>query len=491
MLRRPWFALAAVLAIAFVVPQVSFSRDSYSEIPSQVLLFTAIWLLTGDRLLSQWRPALAAGLFLGATEAARVDAIALFVGVPVLIGIAWLAGTGEDGRRRDVTQAIVTFAAGLVPGLALGFFDLARHSGTYFSDLSSQLEQLAAAIVASSVIMFGVVLGWPRIRSALEPRRVRIAAATTALATLVAGFGTWALRPAVNVMRGADLPLIRALQAMEGRAIDGTHYYFEYSMTWMSWYLGPITVAAGIIGAALLLRSLLLGRNVRMVPAVCLLAFEALLYLWKANAVPDQVWVERRFLSATIPGLILLAIGLAAFLASRRGRGRGVLLTRAVGIGVAVAAVAYPIYTVAPIASMTEQRGYVVPVHDACKLLGPHAAVVILHSDTDHLYLDAWAPQTLRGWCGADVVTMKTNQDGATLRRLSSEWKAAGRQLFVVAASAATVRAVLPDATITSTRVATNARQLQPTLTKRPSKYTRQTFAMLVASVPGTEDPSP
>ncbi|HVJ96913.1 MAG TPA: hypothetical protein VNC41_08780, partial [Acidimicrobiia bacterium] len=41
LLRKPWFALAATLTLAFIVPQVWFGRDAYSEIPSQVILFTA------------------------------------------------------------------------------------------------------------------------------------------------------------------------------------------------------------------------------------------------------------------------------------------------------------------------------------------------------------------------------------------------------------------------------------------------------------------
>ena len=49
--RRPLFALSAMLALAFVIPQVSFSRDSYSEIPSQIIVFTALWLMVTPRVL--------------------------------------------------------------------------------------------------------------------------------------------------------------------------------------------------------------------------------------------------------------------------------------------------------------------------------------------------------------------------------------------------------------------------------------------------------
>ena len=162
------------------------------------------------------------------------------------------------------------------------------------------------------------------------------------------------------------------------------------------------------------------------------------------------------------------------------------ILTRAVGVIIALVAVVYPVYTVAPVAAMTEQRGYMLVIQDACDLLGPQAAVVILHTEPNRLALDTRLPQSLRGWCGADVAMMTGLHGGDTLRRLSREWKATGRKLFVVAESSATIRAVLPDAPIRATRVVRNAKMLKSTLTKRPDKYQAQSFSMLIARVPNS-----
>ena len=126
--RRPLFALAAMLALAFIIPQISFSRDSYSEIPSQILLFTALWLLVSPRIVPSWRVALTSGLFLGALEAIRIDALVFLIGVPVFLAVAWLRAEDRVARR-TLLVSMAAFVGGLVPGMALGLVDLTRHSG--------------------------------------------------------------------------------------------------------------------------------------------------------------------------------------------------------------------------------------------------------------------------------------------------------------------------------------------------------------------------
>ena len=140
LVRRPLFALAAMLALSLTLPQVSFARDSYSEIPSQILVFTAIWLLVTPRVLPRWRLALGAGFFLGALEATRIDAVVFLIGVPVIAAVAWLRS--DAAERRSTLWSIAAFGAGIVPGMLLGFVDLVRHSGAYWSVLRGSVRQL-------------------------------------------------------------------------------------------------------------------------------------------------------------------------------------------------------------------------------------------------------------------------------------------------------------------------------------------------------------
>ena len=53
---NPYGALGAVVAFAFLLPQVVFSRDMYSELPTQVLLFTALWTWLANRQLEPSTP---------------------------------------------------------------------------------------------------------------------------------------------------------------------------------------------------------------------------------------------------------------------------------------------------------------------------------------------------------------------------------------------------------------------------------------------------
>jgi hypothetical protein len=484
--RRPLFALSAMLALAFILPEVSFSRDSYSEIPSQILLFTALWVLVSPRVLPRWRVALVGGLFLGALEATRIDAIVFLVGVPVVCLVAWLRTEGDE-RRRAALPSIVAFVAGIVPGLVLGLVDLMRHSGEYYADLADNVRTLRLLTEGSLALCLLVAVGWRFVYPFLRRRvPVRPVAASAAVIVVLVGFGAWAFRPSLQHVRGSDRAIV-GLQQVEHVTADATRLYWERSLSWMAWYLGPITLAVAIVGAALLVRALLLGRMTHVFGVLAVLAPGSALYLYRASAVPDHVWVTRRFLLGAFPLFLLLAVGLASELAGRQLRStrdrRVRLAAQVVAMAVAVAAVAYPIHTLLPVRAMAEETGYLGVVTDVCGVVGPHAAVVVVEAArTDGA--DDWIPQAVRGWCGAEVAVTRGGSQTADLERLSVEWHAVGRRFFVLSSSLGYLQKLLPDATFTSTRRAADTKLLAPTLTHRPDAYRSQTLQIVVASVP-------
>ena len=500
-MRRPWFALAATLALAFLIPQISFSRDSYSEIPSQILLFTGLWLLVSKTVLPRWRLALAAGLFLGALQAVRIDAIVFLIGVPPALALAWLRAPRPE-RRTTTLPAIIAFVVGLVPGMAIGLVDLLHHSGTYYSDLWKDSRSLIVVALASGVACALFVAGWEFVARARRRRdgpapgfdvadpKWNTVAWVAALAVVVIGFGTWALRPRLQTLHGDAQGLIASLQLAEHHAVDLTRNYYEYSMTWMSWYLGPLTLGAAIVGAALLVRALLTGRMYRVAAAAAVIIPGSLLYLYRASAVSDQVWVTRRFLVSSFPTLILLAVGLAAFVWGLRSRSWVTRTARALSVVIAVGAVAWPIYTVAPVAAMQEKHGFLQVVKGVCNDVGPNAVVVVLRGGAADL-TDQWIPQTLRSWCGAQVGAVhgvgsptKPPIDPNELRQLAQQYRALGRELFVVASSPDVITRMLPDARPLPAHTATDRKELRRTLTHRPDDYMTETYSVTVARVP-------
>jgi hypothetical protein len=481
LLQRPVLALAATLAFAFIIPQVSFSRDSYSEIPVQIALFTVAWLLIERRLLLSWRVAGCAGLLLGVTEAVRVDGVAFLIGVPLIFAVAYLSAPRD--QRRQVVLAIGAFIVGIVPGLALGFVDLMHHSGGYYSDLSKNVHTLCKGALFSAVAAAVIIVVWRWI-APLFRKVPRNAFATVAGVVVgVGGFAVWIFRPRLHHAHGVFVGLVAGLQSVEHAAVDGTRNYSEFSLQWMWWYLGKLTVAAAIVGGALLVRALINGRYVRALPAVALLVPESLLYLFRVRAVPDHVWVDRRFLSSAFPALILLAFGLAAFLWGIRARSVWGAAARVTALVVAIYGVAFPLYTLRNVSAMTEQRPFLLVVHDVCAKVGDHAAIVVLERDERDLY-DDWLPQTLRGWCGAEVAVRRGAADGPALRRLARDWQAAGRTLYVVSVYSGVITRALPDARVEGTRAASNQHLLEQTLTHRPDGYRGQGFSLAVARVP-------
>jgi hypothetical protein len=480
LVRNPFVALAALVSFALLLPVVSFSRDNYSEIPLQVLVFTALWILADRATFLRPRVAFVAGIFLGLLQAARIDGLVALTGVGLLFAIMWIIAGAHEKRR--VAWSAGACAVGMIPGVALGFTDVLVRSSQYIHDLHGNVRQLELAMIGSIIFAFVLALVVPPIvrRAPRLPDALGwIAAAFVALV----GFGLWFVRPRVQHMHTVASALMGGLQEAAGVAVDPRRNYAERTVVWMTWYLGPIAVAAAIVGAALLVRELIRGRMVFTLAGIALLAPATAVYLYRPNISTDQIFVMRRFLFSALPLLTLLAFGLVATLLRLVPK----TIPRAVPVAAALligaAGVVYPITTVASVPNITEQRGDLLALKDACRTMGRHAAIVLLEGDADQLF--QWAPEPLRGWCNAPVAIMpKALPDrAAELAQLAAQWKAAGRTLWVVAADADTIHGVLPSAATRETPDVVNPYFLQRTLVSRPDHYAPEEFALVMAPV--------
>jgi len=498
-LRSPLAALGAMLCLGLLMPQVSFSRDSTTEIPMQVLLFSAAWLLCDRRALRHRGPAFTAGLFLGLLQAIHIDGLAFIVGLPFVCLFCWLGA--ERSERRQVAGAIVFAGLGAAAGAALGFFDLVVRSHLYLHTLRTDLVRLSVGTVFAIVVAvaaFAAFRWWSRRSSDLIPRLQRAqrpAGFAAAAVIVVGGAGAWFARPHLQTVRGAPNIVVKAVQMRTHLTVDPTRRYFEHSVAWASWYIGPITLTLAIVGAAYASWAFVRG-SLRMPSQVAgfVLGPPALLYLWKPSITPDQIWSMRRFLPAVFPILVLGAFGVLCLVAARDRFG-STDARRIIAVGLGVLAVAYPMYTIRKVSRMADQRGYPPVVQDACRIVGASGAIVVPQEAAPLTWL--YDPQTLRSFCNVPVAIMLSGQKSALstrlpggkldprlLHTLAQEWARQHRQLFIVAGNARTIRKLFPRAVIRVVPGKANPHLLVQTLVSRPNAFQTERLAFAIARVP-------
>jgi hypothetical protein len=493
LLRHPFAALAATATLAFAMPQVSFSRDSTAEIPMQVLLFTALWILCDRRTLRIGGTGFVAGLLLGFLQALHGDGVVFLLGLPVLFAVLWMRAKHADRRR--LGEGMFGCVEGVVVGLCFATFDVWRWNRSYLSVLQGNLVRVAVAGAIVTVGSFAAVVLHRRRAKLVDALRTRRETASNVAfgLVLVLGFGTWFIRPLVQKTHGGPVAIVGLVQNLERIPIDTTRRYSELSVRWISWYLGPITLTLGLVGAAAVAALFVRGRLRAPTATVALiLAPPALVYIWEPSVTPDQVWAARRFLPAVLPGLILLAFGVLC--AAARDRSRPFLAERRFSVvALALVAAAFPLYSIRNVSQMTEQRGLFVMIADACKQIGPKGAVVMLQESLppqSNAYLGD--PQTLRSFCDVPVVVALGTPRLPQLQLLADQWRAKGRRLVLASEYPQAILRVFPHAQVHPTLVGEESHQLQPRLLGPPVRYGSAGYRsgvanqLMIAQVPGT-----
>ena len=467
--RVPWVALVATPALGLTLPQVAFSRDTYSEIPTQLFAFTVAWLLMERTAVRDVRTMLLAGVLAGSIQAVRIDALVLLVGLPVAFAVWWLTADGK--WRPAVRRGVSAFAGGASLGLGLGWADLVLRSGDYFRDLSGELRALVLAGAGSTAVAAAIVAFGQRMPTSLA-KAARLTAGVAPWIVLSLGTFAWLLRPRLEEIHGAPSAFIEGLQRAEGVPPDGTLQYYDHSLDWMAWYHGRVGVALAIVGAALVTRRLFAARALCLLAPLALLAPASALYLWRAQAFQDHLWVMRRLLVGAMPLFVVCAAAVLAWLARRERAGR------ILAVAAAALLVGAPLSSLRGVARMSEQPGYTRAIEEACGAFGPRAAVAVIEGDG---LLHEWIPQTLRSWCGADVVVLRGKVDADVVRAVGRAWGEDGRSTWLVADTPETLLAAAPGARVSVTKTIVNERELERTLTRRPSRYVRTEFAFSFA----------
>jgi len=496
LVRRPGIVLAAVVGLGLSIPIMYTARDTYSEIGTQLLLWAGVWLLC---LAFQRRGstsalglALVGGGALGATVMTRIDGVAYLIVVPMLAAIGWLAT--KPNLRRATAGMYAAAAAGATPAIVLGTLDVQRHSGNYYHDLHGEIASLYLAVCGSAVIGVAALIVIPRVPAvvdALVMRRNRLAVVAGSLVAALL-LAAWFIRPSIQHMRWSDIsasgPFIRlteVLQRSAGVAVDGTRTYGEQSVRWFSWYLGPVTTFLAIIGAAALV-----SRTIRRPSAAGILCLGitgvlTAVYLWNPHIATDQPWASRRFVPASFPLFALLAASATATLAATFERAGRRLLARVVVVACAAGMIGLPLQSSWPIRNASPYAGFSAAIKNMCTALGPDSAVLFLPELSQQAIVTQGRAYTatVRSWCEIPVAWAPVHVDMESLLAMSARWRAAGRQLWVVAASGNDITGVLPDVRPTRVAAASSTTEFETTLIRRPAAYRPRSVEFWAAPV--------
>ena len=327
-LLGPRWALLALLLLGLAQPVLLVARQTFSEPFSLLYVLTGMTLLVVAVAAADRRarlPGLLAGLLLGANLYVRIDAVRELVVLVLLVAL--LAGRRHPAAGPLTLGALVS---GVPAALATRWWD-----SPYIDSVSSSLGPL---VVAGAVVVGVCAVAVPAGRQ-LERRWAvggvpvparRVARALPAAAATVVGLvgvglasrPLWLLDSREPYLPGME-QFVGALQSQQGLPVDGLRTYAEDTVTWLVWWLGPVTVALSLLATVALTAigtRAVLSRGplpVWLLPVVVGLAV-TVVSLYRPAITPDHPWADRRYVTVTYPFVVLTATAALARLAGRR-----------------------------------------------------------------------------------------------------------------------------------------------------------------------------
>ena len=471
-LAGPQWAPPAALILAVTLPEQYTSRSAFTEPLAQLLLLGGMCLVADSLTVRADRgwltrypgrlrwpgwlsPGMAAaalgGLALGLASLASLNVL------PALIPVIPFTGLLVAARRPQALPLACGVLAGAGYGLLASW--LTAPSSLAAPGFPVRPVILVAAGVALVTAAAVAVTAWPAARAWTSRAargalrwRVPDVAAGLVVAVLIA----FLIRPSVQTVHWNPGPgtagYVGALQKLLGLPVQPTRSYAEDTLYWVIWYVGIPALLLGGFGMALLtrqcVRALLRWADEGGVAwlwglPLAIIAWATVGVLWDPRTVPDQPWASRTLVPLVLPGFILCAVWVAAWL-DRRARERG-----AGRVAVALAAAFFVLAMVVPTAVTTfgislshlgtgrpvatgvgvkrTGAGQAAAVQGLCGTMSSRMSVVIL----DRLAASEFA-QAIRGMCGVPAGVMA----GAPVAQVQSVIRgiaAAGREPVLMA----------------------------------------------------------
>jgi hypothetical protein len=444
-LAGPQWAPPAALILAVTLPEQYTSRSAFAEPLAQLLLLGGLclvadsltirpgrsWLRRDPEWLS-WPAWLSPGLAAAALGGLALGLAALAAPnvLPDLIPVIPFAGLLAAARRPQALPLGLGVLAGA--GYAIAATWVTAPAALAAPGFPIRQASLIAAGVAVATVAAVAVAAWPPARSRaarLIPGLLRWRLPEVAAGLVPAALIAFLIRPSVQTAHwhpGAGTSgYIGALQKFLGLPVQPTRSYAEDSLYWVIWYIGiPALLLAGF-GMALLVRrcarALLRWADADGAARawglpLLIFGWTTVIVLWDPQTVPDQPWASRVLVPLVLPGFILCAIWVAAWL-DRRARERGAGLT-AVSLAAACFVLAMAVPTALTTFGITLSQsgsgrsgptatglgvtrtgaGQTAAVQELCGAMSARMSVVIL----DRVAAGEFA-QAIRGMCGVPV----------------------------------------------------------------------------------------
>jgi len=482
-LAGPQWAPPAALVLALTLPEQYTSRAAFTEPLVQLLLFGGLCLVMDSLNMypgiyrgAGWRgsypgPLRWPGWLSPATAAAALGGLAIGLAsiaslamLPDLIPIIPFIGAGVVGQRPQVVPFSLGILAGVGGGLAAG--RLAAPGYLAAPGFSVRPAGVITIVVAAVTLLAVLAALSARARSAAG-RAARAAARwwlpEVASGLVVAGLIGFLIRPSVQTVHwrpgAATVGYVAALQRLLGLPVQPARSYAEDSLYWVIWYIGvPALLLAGL-GAVLLTRRVV-GAALRWREAdgvarawalpLAIIGWGTVSVLWYPGTVPDQPWASRVLVPLALPGFVLCAIWVAAWLDRRaRERGAGLIAVSVsaacfvVALAVPTAVTAFgltysgpsPRHSVLPAATGLGAKktgaGQPAAVNGLCGAMSSRMSVLLL----DRVAAGEYA-QVIRGMCGVPAGVM-AGVPAAQVQKVVRSIEAQGREPVLLATRAA------------------------------------------------------
>jgi hypothetical protein len=473
-LAGPQWAPPAALVLAVTLPEQYTSRSAFTEPMVQLLLLGGLCLVADSLTVRPGRgwltrypgwlrwpgwltPSVAAAA-LGGLALGLASLVSLSV-LPYLIPVIPFTGLLVAARR---PQAL-PLGAGALAGAGYAGATSWVVTPAALADPGFPVRQVSviALVVTGATVAAVAVTAWPPARAwtgRAAQGALRWRVPDVAAGLVVAGLVALLIRPSVQTAHWAPGPgtagYVAALQKLLGLPVQPTRSYAEDTLYWVIWYIGIPALLLGGFGLALLTRrcvSALLrwadddGVARAWGLTLAIFAWAAASVLWEPRTVPDHPWASRTLAPVVLPGFILCAVWVAAWLDQRareRGAGRA---------AVALAAACFVVAMTVPTAVTTfgislshraarhsgpaatglgvnrTGAGQTAAVQELCGTMSARMSVIIL----DRLAASEFAP-AIRGMCGVPAGVMASAPVGqvqSVLRSIAG----AGREPVLLA----------------------------------------------------------